>query len=338
MSARVCHALRLVVATGAIALLPACGVALHSGPPLAPSDSGDSTLLVRLGERLFAETRLSVGGTLSCATCHQPTSVFAEARAVSHGVGRLSRIRNAPSLIDVRDRSLLNWDGSANSLQSQLTHVFAREGDMGWSIGEASSTLARDIEYQKLFRAATGSGVSSEGIEEALVAFQRTLVSSGSLFDNFYSGGNETALSADARRGWQLFRSPRSGCSGCHLAFPTPGSNRRTASFTDNGFHNLGVGFHNGIMSDPGRFRRTGKLADLGAFRTPSLRNVALTAPYMHNGSLWTLEAVVEFYSRGGIVNPQRDVVVTPRHFSENEVKWLVAFLEALTDTALAIR
>jgi cytochrome c peroxidase len=138
----------------------------------------------------------------------------------------------------------------------------------------------------------------------ALVAFQESLIVTESRFDRFYLGGDSTALSATEVRGWRLFRSGRAGCGGCHVPFPEPGGSGIIV-FSDRRFHNLGVGYENGRMEDVGRYGVTRQPRDWGAFMTPSLRNVSMTAPYMHDGSVATLEDVVEFYEKGGVKNPE---------------------------------
>ncbi|MFQ5704850.1 MAG: cytochrome-c peroxidase, partial [Gemmatimonadales bacterium] len=174
-----------------------------------------------------------------------------------------------------------------------------------------------------------------DALLDALAAFQRSLVVAESRFDRFYLGGDSTALSESERRGWRLFRSARSGCGGCHVPLPDPGGSGIIV-FRDVRFHNLGVGYENGRMEDVGRYGVTRQALDWGAFVTASLNNVALTAPYMHDGSLATLEDVVEFYAQGGIRNPNIDDVIVRREFTEQDRADLVAFLRALTTDWLA--
>jgi cytochrome c peroxidase len=152
-------------------------------------------------------------------------------------------------------------------------------------------------------------------------------------FDRFYFGGDSAAISEPARRGWLLFNSPKVGCGGCHVAVHTDPRGGARALFTDHQFKNLGVGYKNGRMNDVGRYAVTGNPADWGKFRAPTLRNIALTAPYMHDGSLQTLEDVVEFYNRGGIPNPNLDPLMKQLHLSTDEQRNIVAFLRTLTSS-----
>jgi cytochrome c peroxidase len=288
-----------------------------------------SVATLALGQRLFEDATLSRDSTTSCATCHMPTHAFAEPRAVSHGVGPRARKRNAPSLLNVVAFPFpLDWDGRANTAEDQLRGVFATSGDMGIDLGEAVTRVRRDRSYDDAFRRATGRGADVDGLLAALVAFERSLVDDASRFDRFYMRGESSALSAAEKRGWQLFQ--RSGCAGCHVPMPEPGGSGLIV-FGENRFHNLGIGYENGRTRDVGRYAVTHAPSDLGAFKTPSLRNVALTAPYMHDGSLATLDDVVAFYSRGGIKNPRLDQVMVPRNLRSEDQRDLVAFLGALS-------
>lgn len=172
--------------------------------------------------------------------------------------------------------------------------------------------------------------MSTRTLLEALVAFEESLVVPGSRFERFYLADDSGALSASEQRGWSLFRDPKLGCAGCHTPLPDPAGSG-IIMFRDGQFHNLGIGYDNGHTRDAGRFEVTQIPADLGRFSTPSLRNVALTAPYMHDGSLKRLEDVVAFYARGGIRNPNLDVVMSPRVLSRQDRTDLVAFLRTLT-------
>lgn len=250
---------------------------------------------------------------------------------MSHGIGSRARKRNTPSLINVGVfRNDFDWDGRASTLEDQLRGVFSPLGDMGIDLAEAVARLRDDPSYKGAFQRAFKRHADVDGLVSALSAFQRSLILGESRFDRFYLGSDSSALSESEKRGWTLFRSGRSGCAGCHVPAPDPGGSGLIV-FRDNRFHNLGVGYNDGQMMDLGRFSVTRRSNDWGSFVIPSLRNVSLTAPYMHDGSLATLQEVVEFYSRGGVVNPNLDPVMRPRDFSEMEKADLVAFLEALT-------
>lgn len=282
-----------------------------------------------LGARLFRDSTLSLDSTLSCATCHVPTRAFAETRARSAGIGHQARMRNAPSLVNVTVfRSSFDWDGRAVDLEHQLTFVFSATGDMGLDASDVVTRLRHNPEYRAMFRQVYGRLPDEAGMVKALVAFEAGLVIGGSAFDRYYLNGDSTALSAEAIRGWGLFR--RVGCAGCHVPLPDPGGSGILA-FSDDKFHNLGVGYKAGRMDDVGHFMVTHKAEHWGAFRTPSLHNVALTGPYMHDGSLKTLRDVLRFYVRGGQSNPHLDVVILPLSLSSRDLADLEAFLTSLT-------
>jgi cytochrome c peroxidase len=206
---------------------------------------------------------------------------------------------------------------------------------MGIDLGEAIVRVAKDPLYRIEFPQAYGRPPDTAAFVDALVAFQQSLVVGGSRFDRFYLQGDSTALSDSEMRGWDLFRSNKAGCAGCHVPLPDPGGSG-VIIFRDNRFHNLGVGYEDGRMQDVGRYGVTRDPRDWGAFATPPLNNVALTAPYMHDGSLATLEDVVDFYAQGGISNPNIDDVMVVRELSRRDRADLVAFLHALTTSWLA--
>jgi cytochrome c peroxidase len=287
--------------------------------------------LTLLGQRLFHDTRLSGTGGTACASCHEPNVAFADPRQVSQSDGGQLGRRNAPSLINAGLLPALMWDGRFRSLEQQAFSPFAR-GEMGIDIFEAERRLNSDPEYLHLFRVALNSRPSANGMAIALAAYQRTLISEESRFDRFIrnnGAGTFTALELD---GFLLFEG-KAGCSNCHLT-RTPANHRVSGLrlFTDLGFHNLGIGFAAGRFGDLGRYRVTGMQSDLGAFRTPSLRNVAVTAPYMHDGSLPTLEDVIDFYDAGGRPNPFLSPFIRPLYLEDYEKAALVAFLQTLTD------
>jgi cytochrome c peroxidase len=306
-------------------------------PPAAEGNPLTSNKIV-LGRALFFDERLSKDGTLSCASCHVPQHGFTEPHAVSHGIGVNARRRNTPTVLNSAFERSLDWDGRAASLEDQVLGVFLPSGDMGIDIGEAVAIVRRDPRYRKLFVGAFDSEPTVDGLVKALAAFQTSLVSGNSRFDRFYFGGDRTALTVAEQRGWALFNKPNMGCAGCHLPLHPDPRGRGAALFTDRSFHNLGVGYKNGRMSDVGRYAVTQNPRDWGAFKTPGLRNVALTGPYMHDGSLATLEDVIEFYVRGGIANPKLDVVIRPLELSASEKADLVSFLRSLTSEELRDR
>lgn len=288
---------------------------------------------VELGRRLFFERLLSKDRSISCASCHQPAFGFAEPRKVSIGIGEDARRRNTPSVVNAKGALHLTWDGGAVTLEGQLRGVFSDRGDMGLSFAEVVKRLRASREYARLFREAYGSKPDAATLADAIASFERSLVFVDSRFDRYLFEGDTNALSAAEVRGWGVFK--RSNCAGCHVPNLTAQGSDVRASFRDYGFHNIGVGYSNGELLDLGRYEQTSVPADWGAFLTPSLRNVELTAPYMHDGSIRTLEDVVDFYARGGIRNPNIDVTITPLSLTIAERADLVAFLRSLTSETL---
>jgi cytochrome c peroxidase len=299
--------------------------------PNVPIERPLGSPLTLLGQRLFYDTRLSRTGRTACATCHNPNYAFAQPRQVSQSdTGQLGQ-RNVPSLINAGVLPVLMWDGRFRTLEQQASSPFLR-GEMGIDLREAERRLNSDAEYVHLFRVALNSRPSVKGMTIALAAYQRSLISRESRFDRFILNNeaeNFTALELD---GFLLFER-KAACSTCHQLQPP--SNRRVTGlriFTDFGFHNLGIGYTARTFADAGRYRASGVKTDVGAFRTPSLRNVAVTAPYMHDGSLATLESVVDFYNEGGRPNPNLSPLIKPLFLDDYEKAALVAFLRTLTD------
>lgn len=280
--------------------------------------------LVQLGERLFFETRLSSDGTVSCGSCHRPELYFTDGLPKSRGVEEQEAEKNAPSVLNTGYYPNLMSDGRSPDLEDQVRYPVIHPREMNLTQDDVVDILEADPSYLADFEQAFGrKGISFERVTRALAAFQRTLVSGNSPFDRFYFGGDESALSESARRGWELFKGP-AGCIECHSF------NEENPFFSDFSFHNTGVGFSS-EPPDLGRFHLTKERADKGLFRTLPLRNVAETAPYMSNGFLPTLEEVVDFYAGGGLDNPFLDERIKPLDLDEEDRAALVAFLESLT-------
>jgi len=291
---------------------------------------------ITLGEKLFFDTRLSRTGTTACASCHRPEYAFAERRPVSVSDNGRRGQRNAPSLINVRYVPALMWDGRLRSLEQQALSPF-RRGEMGITVEEAEYRLRRDPEYVTLFDLAFARPPSADGLARALAAYQRTLVGAENRFERFLRTNDPRALTQLERDGYGIFDG-RAGCSNCHH-FSRPRADpwqEAPLLLTDWQFHNLGIGFRSGRFTDPGRYAVTGRERDLGAFRTPALRNLDPTGPYMHDGSLPTLEEVIEFYDRGGRPNPYLSPRLAPLFLSGYEKAALVAFLRSLNDSEYA--
>jgi cytochrome c peroxidase len=271
-----------------------------------------------LGRRLFFETRLSGDGRTSCATCHQPSRRFTDGRRLPRGVFGREGQRNTPSILNRAYGRFAFWDGRAETLEDQVRAALTGDRDLGLSLDEAVARLSRDAEYSRAFRTAFGEPVTAPRIAQAVATFVRTQLSGNSRFDRFLTG-DVRALRADERRGLEVF-SGRARCARCHAG----------PLLSDESFHNTGVEWHEARFVDPGRAAVTGSERDRGAFKTPSLREVARTAPYMHDGSLARLDEVIEFYDRGGRQNPNLDADIRPLNLARDEKAALLAFLRSL--------
>jgi cytochrome c peroxidase len=288
--------------------------------------------LVALGQKLFFDPRLSASGTTACASCHEPRFGFAQRRAVAvSDNGQLGR-RNAPSLLDVGFVPWMMWDGRFPSLEHQIFGPFS-SGEMGNPIERAAARLNNDPEYVRMFEATLRERPSPDAMARAIAAFERTIVSRESRVDRFLVQNDSSVLSPLERDGYDYFTG-KARCTGCHHVFPVTPDGRKANRplFTDFQFHNTGVGFGPRGFADHGRHEQTRNPADWGAFRTPPLRNSARTPPYMHDGSLGTLEEVVEFYSAGGQSNPNLSPAMRPLNLRDQEKAALVAFLRAMSE------
>lgn len=303
-----------------------------------PPDNPLTEEKVALGRALYFDKRLSADGTVSCATCHDPATAFADNRPVALGVNNRVGPRNAPTLLNAAFSPLLFWDGRARTLEEQVLQPLFNPAEMGMTDRRAVvARLEADADYSRLFAEVFGrAGLTVENAAKALAAFERTQFSGDSPFDRFVAGDTE-ALTKAQHRGWLLFRG-KARCITCH-AFSAA-----APFFTDFKFHNTGVAVGGANLerlaraagpADLGRYAVTKKVEDLGAFRTPMLRDVELTAPYMHDGSEKTLLDVVRFYDRGGEKNPRLDRRLRPLRLSEQEMSDLVEFLRALTSEAV---
>ncbi len=314
---------------------------------------GKQTDKSTLGEQLFFDKRLSVDGTVSCASCHDPATGFASRDTVAIGVRNQNGARNVPTLLNARLSESYFWDGRARTLEEQAKQPLLNAVEMGL---ENESVLVARVsaipEYREMFRRLfPREGVTLDTVARTIAAYERTLVSVNSPFDRFIRG-DKKAISANQKAGWTLFKG-KAKCIECH-AF-----SRSSLVFTDFKFHNTGVAgkdedftnltqragairvrrrtepvalfAHQREFSELGRFLVTLDDRDIGAFKTPTLRDVELTGPYMHNGSLRTLLDVVRFYNQGGQKNPNLDRKMQVLNLNEQEINALVDFLRALT-------
>lgn len=307
--------------------LPPTEQLVHRSPPLGMSavqswSSSPETRVARveLGRRLFFDPLLSSDGTVSCASCHRPDHGFASPDEVGVGIGGRVGRRNAPSLLNRGHGEFFSWDGRFHRLEDQSLRPLSDPNEMGHDLEATLRRVQESEAYRPLWEAAFGeTTVTAERLGEVLADFQRTLVMGDSPVDRFRAA-EVGALSREARQGLWIFES-RGGCWKCHSG----------ENFTDESFHNTGVG-HGLAERDLGRFEVTAEVADRFRYKTPSLRGVMSTAPYMHDGSLKTLEDVVEFYSRGGNrEDPERSPLLEPFDLTTEEKAFLVAFLEALS-------
>jgi cytochrome c peroxidase len=289
-------------------------------PPLAwPRDNPYSAAKVELGRTLYFDRRLSADETVSCASCHDPKFAFTDNAAVSTGIKSQHGGRSAPTVIN-RAYSLAQfWDGRAATLEEQAKGPIANPIEMGMTHDGVVERIKDIPGYRVLFSAAFGSdAVDIDRIAKAIASFERTVLSGNAPYDR-YKAGHKTAMSAQQVRGMDIFFN-RAKCDQCH-----EGSN-----FTLNAYANLGVGSDK-ADPDVGRFAVTKDSRDWGVFKTPTLREIEHTAPYMHDGSLKTLDEVVEFYNKGGIPNKNLDPNIKPLHLNEHDKADLVAFLKALS-------
>jgi cytochrome c peroxidase len=271
---------------------------------------------IALGRTLFFDPRLSGDGSLSCASCHDPKKRFSDGRPVAVGHARTRLKRNTPALLNLAGRAPYFWDGRTASLEAQALHPLVSPDEMAQDLAALERMLAADPAYAARFREAFGSeGGSRATLARALAAFERTLVSTGSRYDR-YLLGDTSALTAEEAWGLRLFAG-KGECTTCHLG----------PLLTDNGFHNVGV-----AGDDPGRPEPLGDRGVRATFKTPSLRDVARTAPYFHNGSAATLEDVIAHYVRGGEAGAPQARDIHPLPLTPEEQRALVAFLRALED------
>lgn len=315
---------------------------------LIPPENPLTEEKIALGRRVYFEKAISADGTVSCATCHDPAKGFADGRKVAEGIGGKAGTRNSPTVLNAVFNEFQFWDGRAASLEEQAKGPMVNPIEMGMTDHAAVvAALTKDTSYRDGFKKVFGREVNIDDVAAAIAAFERTVVSGNSKVDRFLTGDG-AALNDAEKRGLELWNG-KARCNTCHPF-------TESAPFgTDNKFHNIGVAArnrdfaalardaaamdakafaaltHREGFAELGRFIVTKQPKDIGAFKTPGLRDIALTAPYMHDGSEATLLDVVNFYDRGGEANPYLDGGIVPLTLTEQEKKDLVAFMEALT-------
>jgi len=314
--------------------MPKLPLGLKQSEYYVPKDNPMTKEKVELGRALYFDTRLSADDTIACATCHHPLNGFTDNLPVSTGINGQQGSRSAPTVINRAFSRHQFWDGRAASLEEQSKGPPFNPIEMGMSSpAELEKKIASIKGYRDRFMKVFGRDVNIDDIAKAIAAFERTVLSGNSRYDRYIqarrtvfegkAGGSKQTTKADSKlsaeefRGLLLFSSK--GCVVCHAG----------PNFTDEDFHSLGVGWDRGMV-DLGRYMVTKDPDDIGAFKTPTLRDITRTAPYMHDGSIKTLEGVVEFYNRGGVPNPYLSGVIEPLNLTKQEVKAIVAFLKTL--------
>ena len=336
---------------------PPSGIPADVWQYFVPRDNPVTSAKVELGRQLFFDKRLSIDSSVSCATCHDPKLAFTDGRPVAQGVGARLGKRNSPTLLNSMFNAGQFWDGRAESLEAQAIQPLINVDEMGNASHEQVVSRLRSLpQYVARFNDVFGSEITIDSLARALASFERTLISSDSPFDRFIAGDLD-AMSDEARRGFAIFRG-KARCTVCHSI--SQFSLQSFPFFTDQMFHNTGVAVNDHAFeplakqlsaagkgtvdssellsiarregsSSLGRFMTTGDSLDMGAFRTPSLRDVELTAPYFHDGSAKTLLDVVKFYTKAGNNNLNRDWELQSLSLTDTEQQELVEFLKSLT-------
>ncbi len=360
----------LIAALAALAAGAAGGGPALGLPPVpVPAHNPQTEAKVALGKKLFHDKRFSSTGEVACANCHDATKAFTDSPlAVSEGIRKLNGTRNAPTVINAAYMKTQFWDGRSPDLEDQALHPFLNPVEMGLKNHDPILKIARsDKEYAQAFQEVfgkSGDAITMKEVTQAIAAFERTVVSGNSPFDRWHFGGEANALTESQKRGFDLFVN-KGRCVSCHRVEQTQ------AVFTDGRFHNVGVGINQiqdqvpGLAkeflkaqatlaevdvkvlgdkrtSELGRFAVSRGFDDMGSFKTPTLRNIAVTAPYMHDGSLKTLREVIVHSNNGGVtkagerVNDFLSGGIRPLELTDPEIDDLVAFMEALTSPEFA--
>ncbi len=280
-------------------------------PIVHPKDNAPSDEKISLGKQLYFDPRLSVDNTVSCATCHDPKKGWSNGEAVATGVGGKKGGRSAPSVLNTAYYTIQFWDGRAATLEAQALGPIQNPIEMNMDLDKVVEKLNAIPGYKEQFQKVFGTDVTSDGIAKAIAAFERTVLSGDAPYDHF-KAGDKMALSEAAQRGMKLFFG-KANCSACHSG----------PNFSDSAYHNIGYD-----SPDEGRFAISKIQGDTGAMKTPTLRDIARSAPYFHNGETKTLEEVVSHYNKGGNNNPYQDEEIFPLKLTDAEQADLVLFLK----------
>ncbi|OLC54850.1 MAG: cytochrome-c peroxidase [Acidobacteria bacterium 13_1_40CM_4_69_4] len=294
---------------------------LQASSAYVPDNNPMSQAKIELGRRLYFDGRLSRDGTISCASCHDPDKGFSDGRPNSQGVNHQAGSRNAPTVMNRLFSKEQFWDGRAEDLEAQALGPIQNPIEMGHTLEGMISNVKSIQGYAPMFQAAFGTpDINPDRVGQAIATYERTVLAGNAPYDR-YQAGDKNAMSESALRGMSLFTDKeRANCVTCHAGF----------NFTDESYHNLGVGMDK-PNPDWGRFGVTKQEFDKGAFKTPTLRNVTQSGPYMHDGSETSLLEVVKFYDKGGNPNRWLSKEIKPLHLTDQDRADLVAFLEALT-------
>jgi cytochrome c peroxidase len=367
------HTVRVAACASFVAGFMMMGAALAQPlglPPVpVPPNNPQTPEKIALGDKLFNDKRFSSTGEVSCATCHDPKKAFTDSPLVtSEGINKLTGTRNSPTVINAAYFKLFFWDGRSLDMEDQAQHPIVNPVEMGLVNHDPVLKIVRtDPDYVARFKKVfnkEGEQVTMQEVQQAIASFERTIVAGDSPFDRWHYGGDEKAVSEQVKRGFNVFLT-KGRCVSCHAI------EQDYALFTDNRFHNIGVGVNRiqneipqfapafltakaagadvdkAVLTNPktselGRFAVTESLDEIGAFKTSTLRNVAVTAPFMHDGSLKTLRDVVDHYNNGGVTkkdDPVNDFLsggIRPLNLTDEEISDLVAFMESLTSPQFA--
>ena len=286
-----------------------------------PQDNPITSEKIAFGKRLFFDKRLSRNNEISCASCHKPHKAFTDGLAKSRGVNGSVAMRNAPSLFNSAFFKSYMYDGEVKTLEEQILVPIQDHLEMGSSMKEVLHKLSKDPNYRRLAKSLFNRELDAYVITRAISTYERSLISRNSRFDR-YRAGEQAALNADEKAGWLLF-SRKLYCTKCHSG----------PDFTN--YAVVSNGLYNDYGTDQGRYRINGLEEEKGAFKVPGLRNVSLTAPYMHDGSLRTLKEVIKHYAKGGVSFSNKSGIIKPYVLNELEISQLESFLRTLTDTSM---
>ena len=298
---------------------PLLAIPMGFPAPEFPEDNRFTEARWELGKKLFFDPVMSRNNEVSCASCHLPGNAFSDTLSFSPGVDGAAGVRNAPSLANVAYHPYFTREGGVPSLEMQVLVPIQEHNEFDFNILEIAARLKEDPDYQQMSQKAYGREPDHYVITRALATFERSMISGNSPYDKYFYQNNSSALTEEELKGMELFFSDKTNCSSCHSSF----------NFSDYSFKNNGLYKE---YKDQGRFRLTNDEADRAVFKVPSIRNVELTGPYMHDGSMASLEEVIAHYNLGGKDHPHKSDLIRPLNLSQEEQSDLLAFLQSLTD------